>query len=60
MTIKELPMKYMLISLVALLSSCTYSITMTHAEGSASDVVDEGQTPTASLIPTLSVTPKAL
>jgi len=53
-------MKYFMISLVALLSSCTYSITMTHAEGSASDVVDEGQTPTASLIPTLSVTPKAL
>lgn len=53
-------MKYMLISLVALLSSCTYSITMTHTEGYASDIVDEAQTPTSNLVPTVSLTPKVL
>lgn len=53
-------MKYFLISLVALLSSCTYSVIMNHSEGTASDVVDEGQTPSTTLIPTVSLTPKAL
>lgn len=51
-------MKYFLVSLVALLSSCTYSINMTHTEGSASDVIDEAQSPTATLVPT--ITPKLL
>ncbi len=47
-------MKYVLISSLALLSSCTYSITMVHTEGSATDVVDEQQTPSTTLSPTLS------
>ena len=40
-----------LISLMVLLTGCTYSITMVHTEGQASDVVDEttSTTPTTSL-----------
>lgn len=46
-------MKY--IFLLALLSSCTYSITMVHTEGSASDVVDETQTPSTNVSPNVSL-----
>jgi hypothetical protein len=42
-----------LISLV--LSSCTYSITMIHTEGEASDVVDDTSTPTANVNPQITV-----
>ncbi len=37
------------------LFSCTYSINMVHTEGSASDVVDEEQTATPDISPTLSI-----
>lgn len=37
---------------ILLLVSCTYSITMVHTEGQATDIVDE----TASTTPTTSVT----
>lgn len=55
-------MKYMLISMLALLSSCTYSITMVHTEGQATDVVDEVQsnTPSTTVSPTLTVPVKAI
>jgi hypothetical protein len=54
-------MRYALISaLLAMLSSCTYSITMVHTEGSASDVVDEQQTPSTSVTPTVSIPASAL
>ncbi len=53
-------MKYVLISLSALLCSCTYSITMVHTEGSASDVVDEQQTPSTTVSPSLTVPVKPL
>ena len=53
-------MKYALISILALLSSCTYSITMVHTEGQASDVVDEQQTPSTTVSPTVSIPAKAL
>jgi len=46
-------MKY--IVLLALLSSCTYSITMVHTEGTASDVVDEQQTPSTNVSPNVSL-----
>jgi len=43
-------MKWILICLTAVgLSACTYSINMVHTEGSASDVVDETDTPTVDL-----------
>jgi len=53
-------MKYFLISLVALLSSCTYSVIMNHSEGTATDMVDEGQAPSTTLTPTVTLTPAAL
>jgi hypothetical protein len=47
-------MKYILL-LAPLLSSCTYSITMVHTEGTASDVVDEQQTPSTNVSPNVSL-----
>jgi len=41
----------------SLLSGCTYSITMVHTSGTASDVVDEQQTPTADIKPDIKVSP---
>lgn len=40
-----------------ILASCTYSINMVHTEGTASDVVDETQTPTANVSPDIKVSP---
>lgn len=53
-------MKYILISLSAFLCSCTYSITMVHTEGQATDVVDEQQTPSTKVSPTLTIPVKPL
>lgn len=41
----------MIVALIATMTSCTYSITMVHTDGTASDVVDE----TASNTPSTSV-----
>ena len=38
-----------------LLTGCTYSVNLVHTEGSASDVVDETQSPTADVTATASV-----
>lgn len=43
----------------SLLSSCTYSITMVHTEGEATDVIDETTTPSTNISPNLSI-PTAL
>lgn len=40
-----------------ILNSCTYSITMVHTNGQATDVVDEQQTPTADIKATIPVAP---
>jgi hypothetical protein len=48
-------MKQSIVSLLLLLSSCTYSITQVHTEGTATDVVDEQQKPSTSLSPTISI-----
>jgi hypothetical protein len=48
-------MKHVLVSFLLLLSSCTYSITQVHTDGTASDVVDEQQTPSTSVSPTISI-----
>ncbi len=37
------------------LTSCTYSITMVHTQGQATDVVDEVDTPKADLSPTFTI-----
>lgn len=37
------------------LIGCTYSITMVHTEGTASDVVDETTTPSTSINPTVTI-----
>lgn len=41
-------MKYLTSLMLVLLTSCTYSITMVHTEGQATDVVDETATNTPS------------
>lgn len=50
-------MKCLLIFLFIALSGCTYSITMVHTQGEATDVVDEtaSNTPSTSVSPTISV-----
>jgi len=50
-------MKKCILLLLASLSSCTYSITMVHTEGEASDVVDETatNTPSTSITPTVTI-----
>ena len=46
----------------AVLTSCTYSITMVHTEGEAMDVVDETatNTPSTSITPTVTIPAAAL
>lgn len=42
--------RYLISVIIAyLFTSCTYSITMVHTEGQASDVVDETATPSTSV-----------
>lgn len=37
------------------LVGCTYTITLVHTEGQASDVVDETAIPSTSIVPTVSI-----
>lgn len=39
------------------LAQCTLSVTCVHTQGTASDVVDEQQTPTADISPDIKVSP---
>jgi hypothetical protein len=50
-------MKKYLLSLFCILglSSCTFSVTMAHTEGTASDVVDETQNTNPKIDPTINV-----
>ena len=43
-----------------LLSACTYSITMVHTEGTATDVVDNNQKADGDVSPTVSIPATAL
>lgn len=55
--------KLISLSLLSLmLTGCTYSITMVHTEGQATDVVDETatNTPSTTVSPTVSVVPKSI
>lgn len=38
-----------------LLTGCTYSITMVHTAGTATDVVDEQQTPSTTVSPNVNI-----
>jgi hypothetical protein len=49
-------MKYLPTLLILLfLTSCTYTITLVHTEGQATDVVDDTNTPTATVTPTVNI-----
>lgn len=48
-------LSFCFVVLLNFLTSCTYSITMVHTEGSASDVVDEEQTAQPDISPNLSI-----
>lgn len=53
--------KYILLFFLPfILVGCTYSITMVHTQGKASDVVDETatNTPSTSVTPSVSIVPK--
>jgi hypothetical protein len=47
--------KIMLLLAMLALSGCTYSITMVHTEGTASDVVDDTDTPTSTISPNINI-----
>jgi uncharacterized protein YceK len=47
--------KIMLFLAIFALSGCTYSITMVHTEGTATDVVDETSSPTSSVTPNVNI-----
>ena len=47
--------KTMLFLAMLALSGCTYSITMVHTEGTASDVVDETSSPTSTISPNVKI-----
>ena len=53
-------MKYLLMSGLLFLTSCTYSVTLVHTSGLASDVIDETSTPSTSVSPTINVPVKAI
>jgi len=53
-------MKYFLISMLLLLSSCTYSATLVQTGGKSADVVDEQQTPSTTVSPHINLPIKPL
>lgn len=48
-------MKYILISMMFLLSGCTYNISMAHTSGMAEDVIDDTASNTPNVSPTVTV-----
>lgn len=40
---------------LVLLSSCTYSVNLVHSHGTATDVIDDGDTATPDISPTVTV-----
>lgn len=52
--------KLILLSLLILLDSCTYTITLVHTEGQASDVVDETTTSSTDVSPSLEIPGKII
>lgn len=48
--------KWMLsIALLSIPGGCTYSVILNHTEGQASDIVDENQTATPHIAPTINI-----
>ncbi len=45
----------LIISLCFLLSGCTYSVTLAHTEGQATDLIDENQKADADVKPNLNI-----
>jgi hypothetical protein len=48
-------MKYLLVSMMCLLSSCTYNVSMAHTSGVADDVIDDNASNTPNIAPTVTV-----
>jgi len=48
-------MKYLLLSLMCLLSSCTYNVSMAHTQGTADDVIDDTASNTPNISPNVTV-----
>ena len=48
-------MKFILISIACLMSSCTYNISIAHTEGTASDVIDDTASNTPNVAPVLTI-----
>jgi len=48
-------MKYLMTSLMLLLTSCTYNISMAHTEGLAQDVIDDTASNTPDISPEISL-----
>jgi hypothetical protein len=53
-------MNKLIFGLFLLFSSCTYTITLVHTQGQATDVVDDTNTPTAHVSPTLNIPVKGV
>ncbi len=51
------PVVFLLLAIVIMLASCTYSISMVHTEGTATDVVDNDQKPSTEISPTITGIP---
>ena len=51
------PLILLLLVVMFMLSSCTYSISLVHTEGTASDVVDNDQKPSTDVSPTITAIP---
>lgn len=49
-----------IIGLIIILSGCTYSINLIHSEGTTSDVIDENQSATPNISPTITGIPSAI
>lgn len=48
-------MKYFLFSIMCLLSSCTYNVSMAHTEGTATDTIDDTASNTPNVSPNITV-----
>lgn len=46
---------YLISLAILLLTSCTYSINLVHSEGTATDVIDENQTASPDVSPTVRI-----
>lgn len=45
------------LAMLLCMTACTYNITMAHTEGTASDLIDDSDTPTANVTANVPITP---